>query len=324
MGYSLEIYAKAQQILDERRSASKIEFDKRNKEVEEKIDGISELKAELALSCKTLARSVFSGYNIQETERAKESSLKARRIIREKLKENGFPEDYLDEHYTCEKCKDTGYTNGKECECLKKLLKDISVRSLCDHSVSDKSTFETFDLSMYPQIPNGKTGIVPREKMAEILRFCKSYAEVFSKNSGNIFMSGKTRLGKTHLSLSIANEVIKKGFDVIYGPAEEIFGKIEKEHFTGKNEGYLDRVLGCDLLIIDDLGTEFESKFNLSQIYNIINSRNNFGLPTIISTNLTGAELQERYKERVMSRLIGEYDCLVFVGDDIRQKKKFG
>ena len=138
-------------------------------------------------------------------------------------------------------------------------------------------------------------------------------------------MYGKTGLGKTHLSLAIAAEVSKKGYKVIYGSAQNLLRKVEKEHFSGGDDETINSLLECDLLVLDDLGTEFESKFNASQVYNIINTRLNFSLPTIISTNLTMSELEGRYEQRVVSRLIGEYDVLMFIGNDVRQlKKKIG
>lgn len=323
MSYNSKIYEQADKILSERRSIAAEELNRRNQEAEEKISGLAELKERLAKTFSRLTKMIFSGNGGADIKVLQSECIKINDEIKARLKANGFAEDYLEEHFYCEHCKDTGYINGKPCECYERLLKSIASKSLCKLSISESCGFENFNLNYYPEKPDPKKGIVPRDKMSEIFNYCKDYALNFSDESKSIFMSGKTGLGKTHLSLAIAKEVAAKGKNVVYGSAQELFRKIEKEHFSsGNEENYYDYILNCDLLIIDDLGTEFESKFNLSQIYNIINTRQNYGLPTVISTNLTGAELQERYKERVMSRIIGGYDCLFFLGDDIRQLKK--
>ena len=161
--------------------------------------------------------------------------------------------------------------------------------------------------------------------MANIFEFAKDYAQNFKKNSDNLLFLGGVGLGKTHLSLSIINVVTEKGFGVIYDSAQNLFNKIEKEHFSysGSSE-IIDAVLSCDLLVIDDLGTEFITPFTVSQFYNIINSRINSGLPTIINSNLDFSEIQEKYTPRVLSRIMGNYKIKKFMGDDIRIKKALG
>ena len=136
-------------------------------------------------------------------------------------------------------------------------------------------------------------------------------------------MLGATGLGKTHLSLAIAKEVINKGFRVLYCTAQDILRKIERVHFsrTMEEDETLQAVLGADLLILDDLGAEYNTQFNVATVYNIINSRINYGRPTIISSNLSSQELEERYSQRVVSRLLTQYTYLRFIGEDVRQKK---
>ena len=135
-------------------------------------------------------------------------------------------------------------------------------------------------------------------------------------------MSGATGLGKTFLSLSIASAVIEKGYGVIYSSAQNLLNTLEKEKFSNSDANTLNAIFDCDLLIIDDLGTEFSTSFTVSTIYNIINTRINMCKPVIISTNLSLSELQEMYSERIVSRFIGEYTILKFAGNDIRQIKK--
>ena len=158
--------------------------------------------------------------------------------------------------------------------------------------------------------------------MSEILEYCKCYAEDFSPDSESLYMHGATGLGKTHLSLAIANVVAEKGFRVIYDSAQNLLSSLEKEKFSYSNSGEREKeVLECDLLIIDDLGSEFSTQFTTAAVYNIVNTRNNRSKPVIISTNLTDTELEAKYSQRITSRIIGEYVSLLFIGRDIRQLK---
>ena len=162
--------------------------------------------------------------------------------------------------------------------------------------------------------------------MGEIAKFCEDYANDFSLRSPSLFMHGATGLGKTHLSLGIANVVTEKGMGVIYSSAPNLFGELEREHFSRQNPNertFEKELLETDLLIIDDLGVEFSTQFTVSCVYNIINSRILSGKPTIISTNLTPAELEDKYTQRITSRIIGSYVSLKFTGRDIRQLKRY-
>ncbi|HPU58162.1 MAG TPA: ATP-binding protein, partial [Candidatus Avimonas sp.] len=155
--------------------------------------------------------------------------------------------------------------------------------------------------------------------MKEIIEYCKNYAEDFDCNSPSLLLRGATGTGKTHVSLSIAKVAIDKGFGVIYGPVQKLLHKIEKEHFGRADGNSEDMMIECDLLILDDLGTEFSSPFYTSCLYNLINSRILDGKPTIISTNFNQNELMERYGEQITSRIIGNFVPLTFMGKDIRQ-----
>ena len=161
--------------------------------------------------------------------------------------------------------------------------------------------------------------------MENVLEYCQDWARYFTRKSQGLIMLGKTGLGKTHLSLAIAGTVIDRGYNVYYGSVPNIMNKLEKEHF-GRNpsdENLLDELCECDLLILDDLGAEFSTQFTVSCIYNIINSRILSGKPTIISTNLTPNELEDKYTQRITSRIIGSYVSLKFMGRDIRQIRRY-
>lgn len=249
-------------------------------------------------------------------EELRDKNLKAQADIASLLKDAGLPADYLETPYTCRKCSDSGFSGGKLCECHKQLLKQIAAEQLSKTSPLKLSSFADFDLSFYEG--------TDRMIMSKIFAYCKAYADDFGMDSYSLIMMGETGLGKTHLSLAIAGEAIKKGYNVIYGSAQSFFSRIENEHFnrTKANENTEETITECDLLIMDDLGAEFSTSFTVSVFYNIVNNRMLAGKPTIISTNLTPPELESRYSRRVTSRLISEYQALNFVGRDIRQLKK--
>lgn len=217
----------------------------------------------------------------------------------------------------CPLCNDENFVDGKVCRCVTDIAKELNFIEMSKRMPLDKCRFDNFDIDLYPE--------ENRKKMQNIFKFCKAYAENFNDKSPNLLFIGPPGLGKTHLSLSIVNELIKKGVSVVYAPAADILGSIEAEHFSfsGETEA-VDRVLNADLLLIDDLGTEMTSQFVLSAFYNIINTRINTSKPTVISTNLSFDELEKKYSPRITSRFIGEYEMKGFAGKDIRQIKKFG
>ncbi len=170
-----------------------------------------------------------------------------------------------------------------------------------------------------------ETGDNARRRMTAILKRCKEYVINFNPNtSANLLFMGQSGLGKTHLTLAIVSGVIEKGYTVIYGPCENLFSLIEREKFSGENKGSYDAMINCDLLVLDDLGAEMTTTFSRAALYNLINTRMLSKKPTIINTNLTIKEIEERYTARVASRLIGSYNANKFLGDDIRQQKILG
>ncbi|MGI6269363.1 MAG: ATP-binding protein [Candidatus Howiella sp.] len=228
------------------------------------------------------------------------------------------PEDFKPA-YTCAACQDTGFVNGRVCACVNTLCAKLSCERMSAEMPLADSRFDNFDLSFYTDRP-GENGLVPRKQMAAILAYCKSYAESFSRESGNLLLMGNTGLGKTHLSLAIASGVIERGFGVVYGPASRLFERVEREKFSGAGSGYKDALLGCDLLIVDDLGTEFSTPFTVALVNDLVNTRILEKRPTVISTNFGFKELAEKYTSRVTSRLIGCYTVRQFIGQDVRQQ----
>ncbi len=222
--------------------------------------------------------------------------------------------------FDCPLCEDTGYIGGKICDCVKKLANGIMIEEFKKEMPLDDCKFENFDLKYYSE-----KGDNPRRRMTAILKLCKEYVMTFNpEKSGNLLFMGASGLGKTHLTLAIVSGVIEKGYTVVYGPCENLFSLIEKEKFTGENKGSYDEMINCDLLVLDDLGAEMSTSFSKAALYNLINTRMLSKKPTIINTNLTIKEIEERYTARVASRLIGNYNANKFLGDDIRQQKILG
>lgn len=314
-----EIFDKAHAILSQRRAKAMAENDMRIREINSKIPEIKEINDALYNTGKELINIITkaNGRDISgKIEQIKQNNLGAQRLAKQLLTVNGYPENYLDIHYHCPNCGDTGYIGGNTCYCLQELFAKLTTSKLNDKAQLTLSSFETFSLEYY----KGNDF----QDMGKILKYAVNYASTFNRKSESILIFGNTGLGKTHISLAIANEVLKKGYSVIYDTTMNILRDIEKEHFSyDKSTEILDLVTDADLLILDDLGTEFESKFYNSAIYNIINSRLVKEKPTIISTNMNFSALSARYGGKVASRIITMYTCLEFKGDDVRLQKKY-
>lgn len=221
--------------------------------------------------------------------------------------------------YNCNKCKDTGYINGKICDCIHNSAKAILIESLSAKLPLTDCRFENFDLNFYPQ--KSAAGTSPRKYMTSVLKTCREYVIGFNpKTSGSLLFMGNTGLGKTHLTLAVVYELLNKGFNVIYGPAYNLFAEMETERFERHTSDAYNAAIDCDLLVIDDLGGEFVTPYIQSLFYNIVNTRDLAGKPVIINTNLSMSEIASRYTPRVASRLF-KYNSEKFIGDDIRLQK---
>ena len=293
MSYSRKVYVKAASALERRRSKAERTQSMHREEAYAKIPELISIDREISSAGAEVIRAIGMGENAQRfIEELSKKNLAAQQRRKDILKENGYPENYLDADYTCKKCRDT---------------------------------FESFNVNYYPDTSDPVTGVNPRSRMKEILDFCKDYAADFGTDSPSLLLYGATGLGKTHLSLAIASEAIRKGYGVIYGSAQNLMSRLEKEHFSSGRDNEYDgseqAILECDLLVIDDLGAEFSTQFTVAELYNIINTRIMSRLPVIISTNLTPDGLEQKYTQRITSRIIGNYISLYFCGKDIRQIK---
>jgi len=321
MGFDVKYYAGADAEIKQRRLTNSRELDNRRESVAKRFPEYAKLRALLAETTAKITEAVISKTDV----RAKIAAIEAENSavnakIAAFLEKGGYPKDYLDPIYSCDICKDTGIINGSRCDCFKKAVKRLAAEGINSNSPLTLTGFETFDIKLQPDEyePSGRK---IRAVMKKNFDYCKDYAENFHLSGGGILMLGETGLGKTHLSLAIAGRVLENGYSAVYGSAPDLFRKIENEHF-GRSDGHTaDSLQAADLLVLDDIGAEFDSSFYVSVFYNLLNSRMNAGLPLIISTNMDTSELKERYGERIFSRLM-TMKIMMFCGKDIRQIKR--
>ncbi|MBR5409681.1 MAG: ATP-binding protein [Clostridia bacterium] len=326
MIYTPELFEEARQIIDARRLDAEAAREARDRAFDAEEPDYRRWRLQRAKA----AQNVVKALDMPTVDDAKayleklmQENLAAQEEIKRLLDRHGLPENHLEVHYTCPKCEDTGSVGTEICDCMVEVLRDLAFREAAKKSPLRFCEFEDFDLKYYSDEYLPEYGCSAKERMRQIYTICRQYADEFDPRSENLFLSGPTGLGKTHLSLAIAGEVIRKGYTVLYNSAQNLFAELNREYF-GKPEDrgqYESLVLGCDLLVIDDLGVEFSSAFSRAELYNIINTRLNTRRPTIISSNLTLKGIEEAYSQRISSRLIGDYLQLQFIGADVRQKK---
>ena len=259
--------------------------------------------------------------------RWKNQSLQRERA--ELLAGHGFPADALDDKPLCAKCGDSGWVGSDMCDCLKVLCAQEQIRELSQLLDLGEQSFGTFDLGFYSPEVWPAWGRSPRENMEKVLKICRDYAQNFGRYYfNNLFLSGSTGLGKTFLSACIARTVSENGFSVVYDTAGEVFARFEAQKFSRDEEDAREaredtrRYLRCDLLILDDLGSELTTPFVQSALYQLVNSRLTAEKRTVISSNLTMDDVRGRYSPQIASRLEGEYRVLPFFGEDIRLQRK--
>ena len=232
------------------------------------------------------------------------------------LTDLGFDKDYTEIKYNCPICKDTGYDNAKMCSCLKNALVLKGYESSGIANLLKTQSFESFSLDVYP--------MECQDIMKRNYKKLHNFADNFDNCKEFFLLVGGTGLGKTHLSTSVAKSLVDRGYDVVYEIAQNIFSDFDADRFRdryGDSELLSSKYFDCDLLIIDDLGTEIITNYTVSYLYNIINTRINKKLPIIISTNLSAKEIKNMYHERITSRLFGEFTIVKFEGCDVRQRK---
>ena len=326
MAYSNEVVRKARAELASRKADHESRTNARLQEAYVKVPRIKEIDILLRKSMALAMQTVFQtgGDAKAAMEEVKKANL-ALQAEKKDLITRHFGPGYLDETPICPKCGGSGYIGTSMCVCLRELCRhqqEKEVALLAD----DGQHFGAFRLEYYSDRPDPKTGISPRAIMSRGLDVCREYAETFSLTSGNLLFNGGTGLGKTFLSACIARVVAANGFSVAYETASHLFSKMEKHRFHPDEESALEmkRINDCDLLIIDDLGTELPGQFVTAVLYSLINDRLLAGKPMVVSTNLTIDEVGQRYSPQIRSRLQGSFRLLPFVGQDIRVLKNRG
>ncbi len=321
---SQSAFTKAALEIEKRRSKAINTLELHKVEISRKAPEIESLYTRILQTSIDLSRAIIAhSDNIEKIiDELKEKNLENQLKIKIMLKEFGYPEDYIKAKFTCPECGDRGYINGERCKCFNELIKKFTIEELNKSCKIELHDFDEFNLNLYSNLPDEKSGIIPRERMSDILVQCRNYVDTFSNESCSLFFLGKTGLGKTFISSMIAKALIEKGFNVVFDSLNNFLIKAENDHFGRSNDNTIEIILQADLVILDDLGSEFSSPFNKSTLYNIINSRINMEAPTIVSTNLSLSELNEKYDDRIISRLTGMYTPYRFFGTDIRQVKR--
>lgn len=322
MAYNKENYARIRQEYSDKNLRAKKAAEARANELHMQYPELLKIDSVLSQTGLNILREASKGKEGLDERIAalRESNRELQAARGEYLKSIGYPADYTAVKYECEKCSDTGFFDGKMCECMRRELVLAGYESSGIGNLIRTQSFDTFSLDYYNRTPD------EHRNMEMIYKTCKAYAERFSDENGeNLFFCGTTGLGKTHLSTSIAKTLIESGFDVVYDTAQNILSDFEYERFGrgygDTSESRCDKYFDCDLLIIDDLGTEMANQFTVSCIYNIINTRINHSKSMLISTNLTQSEIRERYSDRITSRLFGDFMVMKFTGKDIRLQK---
>ncbi len=330
MAYDGKLLARARARLEQRRAENEAEHQRRLAEVCARVPAVAEIDAQLRGQMVELARLTLSRRADlrEQIEALRDRNLELQMRRSELLVEKGFGLDYLEPLYDCPKCRDSGVYRGGPCDCLDRLYNRELTAELGVLLRSGDERFENFDLSLYSDAYDPALGGSPRQAMELVYAGCKRFADHFPQVSSNLLLQGDTGLGKTYLSACIAREVAERGHSVCYDSAAAALEAFERQKFSRDPaeaeaaSARVRRMLDCDLMLLDDLGTEMITPMSLSALYTLLNTRLVNGRRMVISTNLRGEELARRYTPQICSRLQGEFQQLHFAGEDIRLKKK--
>jgi len=326
VAYSMEVVKRARDRLAQAREDRESENRQHLAEAYSRYPRLKQIDIQLRATMAKAAQAAFlQGSDGRELlEQARLQNLELQRERRE-LVESCFEEGYLDETPICEHCGGSGYIGSTMCECLQELCRQEQKREISILS-GNRDNFSQFRLDYYSDRYEPKIGASPRTIMEKNLKICREYAFYFSANAGNLLFMGGTGLGKTFLSACIARTVADRGFSVVYETASHMFSKMERVKFNNDQElkRDVDHYQSCDLLILDDLGTEMPGQFVTAALYGLLNDRLMAGKPMVVSTNLNAEELSRRYSPQIASRLLGSFNCRRFEGEDIRMIKNRG
>ena len=324
MGYSIEVVRRARERLAQARSERERENREHLRVAYEQQPRLQEIDRQLRMTMAKAAMAAFAGGDAERLMAEAKQQNQSLQRERRQIVEGCFEEGFLDETPICTVCSGTGYVGSSMCDCLAELCRQEQKKELTFLSAGRES-FDQFRLDYYSDKPT-QAGYVPRVIMEKTYQTCRRYAFGFHEKAGNLLFSGNTGLGKTFLSACIARTVADQGYSVVYESAGKLFQTLEKARFEANDENRraAAKYAECDLLIVDDLGTELPGQFVTAALYSLINDRLLEAKPTIISTNLSEEELVRRYNPQIASRLRGSYKRVAFVGDDIRLLKNRG
>ncbi|MBR4935260.1 MAG: ATP-binding protein [Anaerotignum sp.] len=328
MATKTQIYKEVLREYDALRTQKAAELRERREAIYMRVPRLEEIERELSLLGVSTAKLVLMQPESREAALAQlqeqQEALRAERM--EIMASNNLSPSLLKMEYVCKICQDTGYVENEQCTCMKHKLMDRLYDQSNVRDVIKVENFDTFDLRLFSDEVVAAEGISPRENAKRNLKMAMAFAEYFSGD--NLLLYGGAGRGKTFLCNCIAKDVLERGKTVLYLTAGQLFKQLEEIRFhRDEEEETLDwdaELLGADLLIIDDLGTEFSTVFTTSELFRIINDRKLRKKPVVISTNLDYKALMDQYSDRLMSRIIGDFVTLKFFGDDIRMKKKYG
>lgn len=326
MAYSMEVVRRARAALAQQRADRESQNLANLQRAYEQVPRLRQIDMQLRRTMAAAAQAVFAqGGDVEAAiNRAKEEN-QALQAERKLLEQAHFAPGFLEETPICESCGGTGYVGASMCQCLKKLCLQEQRKEL-GAIFSGSESFETFDLDCYSDAVIPQLKVSARTVMERNLENCRRFARGFGKDSGNLLIAGGTGLGKTHLALAVGRAVGEQGYSVCYETAISLFSKLEKAKFTPteENRREAERLEECDLLIIDDLGTEMPGQFVTAALYGLLNQRLMERRSMIITTNLNVEDANKRYSPQIASRLYGEFRRLTFLGSDIRVMKNRG
>ena len=326
MPYSADVVRRARQRLEQEKADRESENLEHLENAYAQVPRLRQIDAQLRRTMALAAQAAFTkgGDVRQAMEQVRDANLALQRE-REILVQTYFEEGYLDDSPICSQCGGTGYVGGAMCQCLRELCRQEQKKEL-SLLASGKESFDKFRLDYYPDRVDGTYGASPRQIMERNFEVCRRYAQGFGSRSGNLLFVGGTGLGKTFLSACIARAAADKGFSVAYEPAPRMFSKLENDRVRPdeQSRAAVANLTGCDLLIVDDLGTEMTTEFITAAFYGLLNERLLADKPMLISTNLNVEEIARRYSPQIASRLQGNFQRLTFVGEDIRVLKNRG
>lgn len=323
MAYSEQVLRRAQARLAQEKANCEAEAAARTEQIYRQFPRLREIDHAMRQS---VAKAVSAAFRKGTDTTAAIDAIKKENLALQQEREwileaNDLDESALEPAVICPQCGGSGYVGAAMCECLQELCRQEQKKELSS-LLSGREHFDQFRLEYYPTEPDPAMGISPRQLMQTTYTHCRQYAREFSRKSPSLLFSGGPGLGKTFLSACIARSVADSGFSVVYDTAGKLLSDFEAVKFGGSAGDLTKKYLACDLLIIDDLGTEMTTQFTQSVLYQVINTRLMEGTPAIISTNLDDKGLRQRYSAPIASRLLGSYETCLFLGRDIRQLRR--